>query len=270
MLGYDVTGDIALIQLEGASNLKTVPIGESTCVKTGDSVAGMGNAEGQYAIVPVAGQVTGAEPDHHRGDQGGSITQETLHNMIQTNANIVPATPAARWPTPRVRSSVWTPRAIGGLRGPAVRRPVTRSRSTTRWRSPADRRRARLARRLASATRPSWTSISGRARAAIRRPRLSSRNGSFGGDSAGGNGSAERPAGAATRAAHQQREPGALDNIANVSSGTLILGTICNGPAAAVGMTAGSVITAVNGQAIGSPDSLTGVVRSSGPATRSR
>jgi S1-C subfamily serine protease len=52
----------------------------------------------------------------------------------------------------------------------------------------------------------------------------------------------------------------APQNIANVASGTLILGTICGGPAAAVGMTAGSVITAVNGQAIGSPESLTSIV----------
>ena len=55
--------------------------------------------------------------------------------------------------------------------------------------------------------------------------------------------------------------------IANVNSGTLILGTICGGPAMAAGMTAGSVITAVNGQAIGAPDSLTGVVSKFKPGT---
>jgi S1-C subfamily serine protease len=56
-------------------------------------------------------------------------------------------------------------------------------------------------------------------------------------------------------------------NIANVNSGTLIIGTICGGPAMAAGMTAGSVITAVNGQAIGAPDSLTGVVSKFKPGT---
>src|SRR5260370_24147438 len=56
-------------------------------------------------------------------------------------------------------------------------------------------------------------------------------------------------------------------NIANVNSGALVLGTICGGPAMAAGMTAGSVITAVNGQAIGSPDSLTGVVSKFQPRT---
>jgi S1-C subfamily serine protease len=56
-------------------------------------------------------------------------------------------------------------------------------------------------------------------------------------------------------------------SIANVSSGALIIGTICGGPAMAAGMTAGSVITAVNGQAIGSPDSLTGMVSKFKPGT---
>jgi S1-C subfamily serine protease len=55
--------------------------------------------------------------------------------------------------------------------------------------------------------------------------------------------------------------------IAPVSSGTLVVGVICNGPAQAIGMTAGSVITAVNGQAIGSPNSLTQTVSKYRPGT---
>jgi len=48
--------------------------------------------------------------------------------------------------------------------------------------------------------------------------------------------------------------------IAPVSAGTLVIGTICGSPAASAGMTGGAVITAVNGQAIGSPDDLSGVL----------
>jgi S1-C subfamily serine protease len=48
--------------------------------------------------------------------------------------------------------------------------------------------------------------------------------------------------------------------IAPVSSGTLIIGTICGSPAASAGMTGGAVITAVNGQAVGSPDDLAGIL----------
>jgi S1-C subfamily serine protease len=87
-------------------------------------------------------------------------------------------------------------------------------------------------------------------------------NGSFGGNGAGGNGFGGNGFGGNGNqsCATSNGNLGPVDNIANVSSGTLIVGTICGSPAAAVGMTAGSVITAVNGQAIGSPDSLTGVV----------
>ena len=48
--------------------------------------------------------------------------------------------------------------------------------------------------------------------------------------------------------------------IAPVSSGALIIGTICGSPAASAGMTGGAVITAVNGRAVGSPDDLSGIL----------
>ena len=48
--------------------------------------------------------------------------------------------------------------------------------------------------------------------------------------------------------------------IAPVSSGTLIDGTICGSPAASAGLTGGAVITAVNGQAVGSPNDLAGIL----------
>ena len=48
--------------------------------------------------------------------------------------------------------------------------------------------------------------------------------------------------------------------IAPVSSGTLVDGTICGSPAASAGMTGGAVITAVTGQAVGSPDDLAGIL----------
>jgi S1-C subfamily serine protease len=48
--------------------------------------------------------------------------------------------------------------------------------------------------------------------------------------------------------------------IAPASSGTLILGALCNTPADQAGLTAGDVITAVNGKAVSSPDSLTSIL----------
>jgi S1-C subfamily serine protease len=48
--------------------------------------------------------------------------------------------------------------------------------------------------------------------------------------------------------------------IAPVSSGTLVIGTICWSPAASAGLTSGAIISALNGQAVGSPDDLSGIL----------
>ena len=47
VVGYDKTGDIALIQLRNASGLTAARLGNSSSVKTGDSVVARGNAEKQ-------------------------------------------------------------------------------------------------------------------------------------------------------------------------------------------------------------------------------
>jgi len=262
VLGYDVTGDIALIQLEGASGLKTVPLGDSASVKTGDSVVGMGNAEGQYQIVPVTGQVTALNQTITAGDQGGSITQETLHNMIQTNANIVSGDSGG--PLANSAGQVIGMDTAGNDGGFAVQQ------SSAGYAIPIDNALA-VARQIAQGQASSTVSIGyppfmgiyiGQGSNSDPQAQAQQQNGSFGGNGAGGNGFGGNGFGGNGNqsCATSNSNLGPVDNIANVSSGTLILGTICGSPAAAVGMTAGSVITAVNGQAIGSPDSLTGVV----------
>ena len=90
VVGYDQTGDVALIQLQNASGLATVPIGNSSSVKAGDAVVAMGNAEGQGTITAAAGQVTALNTTITASDEAGSTSSETLHGMIQTNADIVP------------------------------------------------------------------------------------------------------------------------------------------------------------------------------------
>src|SRR4029077_20833773 len=57
VVGYDKTGDIALIQLQNASGLATVPIGNSSSVRAGDPVVALGNAEGRGTIAAKPGQV---------------------------------------------------------------------------------------------------------------------------------------------------------------------------------------------------------------------
>src|SRR5215469_18912052 len=89
VVGYDVTGDVALIQLQHPSGLHAVPLGDSGQVKVGDAVTALGNAEGQNAITPATGHITGVNRTITASDQGGAVQSETLHGMLQTDAGIV-------------------------------------------------------------------------------------------------------------------------------------------------------------------------------------
>src|SRR6185312_8607425 len=87
VVGYDTADDIAVLRA-GASNLKTIPLGDSSSLSTGDAIKALGNAGGTGSLRPAAGTITGLG----RGitvsdDQGGS---ESLSGMIQTNAPIQP------------------------------------------------------------------------------------------------------------------------------------------------------------------------------------
>jgi S1-C subfamily serine protease len=273
VLGYDTTGDVALIQLQGASGLRTVPLGDSGALKTGDSVVAMGNAEGQNAIVPATGQVTALNQTITAGDQGGSITSETLHDMIQTNANIVSGDSGG--PLANSAGQVIGMDTAGNGGGFSVQ-----GQGSTGYAIPIDNALAvarQIAQRQASSTvnigYPPFMGIfigqgsnsNPQAQAEAAGGGYQNPFGGFGGSGNGsgngnGNGNGSGSGSGSQTCYSSNRGVGAPQNIANVNSGTLILGTICGGPAAAAGLTAGSVITAVNGQAVGSPGSLTSVV----------
>ena len=90
VVGYDKTGDVVLIQLQNASRLKTVPLGNSSSARAGDTVVAMGNAEGRGAITAKAGHITRMDKTITASEEGGSASSERLHGMIQTNADVVP------------------------------------------------------------------------------------------------------------------------------------------------------------------------------------
>jgi S1-C subfamily serine protease len=264
VVGYDPTDDIALIKLQGASGLRTVPIGNSNAVKTGDSVVAMGNAEGQNAIVPAAGQVTALNQTITAGDQGGSISQETLHNMIQTNADIVSGDSGG----PLANTAGW----VIGMDTAGNHGGFSVQQSSAGYAIPINHALA-VANQIAQGQGSSTITIGyppfmgifigqGSNSDPQAQAQAAQQNGGNGFGGFGGTGNQ----GCYT----SDRNLAAPQNIANVNSGTLILGTVCGSPAAAAGMTAGSVITAVNGQAIGSPQSLTGVVSKFQPGTTIR
>jgi S1-C subfamily serine protease len=90
VVGYDRTSDVAVLQLEAASGLQTVSLGNSTSVHTGESVVAIGNAGGNGGTPSYAGgSVTALDQSITASDEADG-TSEQLSGLIETNADIQP------------------------------------------------------------------------------------------------------------------------------------------------------------------------------------
>jgi S1-C subfamily serine protease len=88
VVGYDLAADVAVLQLKGASGLKTVSLGDSSKVKVGQAVTALGNAGG-VGGTPIAatGRITGLGKSITASDGG---TSERLTGLLETDAGIQP------------------------------------------------------------------------------------------------------------------------------------------------------------------------------------
>ncbi len=90
VVGYDVTSDVAVIKLQGASGLQTASLGNSSTVAAGESVVAIGNAGGAGGTPSAApGTVTGLHQSITASDES-SGSSEQLTGLVETNANIQP------------------------------------------------------------------------------------------------------------------------------------------------------------------------------------
>ncbi|HEY7927262.1 MAG TPA: trypsin-like peptidase domain-containing protein [Candidatus Dormibacteraeota bacterium] len=90
VLGYDLTEDVALVQIDGGGTFKTVSIGNSSTVNIGDAVVALGNALGRNGAPSVTtGQVTNLNRTITASDQSGTDV-ETVTGLIQIDASIQP------------------------------------------------------------------------------------------------------------------------------------------------------------------------------------
>ncbi|HVW18958.1 MAG TPA: trypsin-like peptidase domain-containing protein [Solirubrobacteraceae bacterium] len=88
VVGYDVTHDVALLQMQGAPNLKAVTVGDSASLKVGQKVTAKGNAGGTGSLTTTSGKVTAlARSITVQDDNGGS---SRLTGLIETDANLQP------------------------------------------------------------------------------------------------------------------------------------------------------------------------------------
>jgi S1-C subfamily serine protease len=90
VVGYDASRDIAVIKLRNASGMTPAPFGDSSTVKVGDTVIGMGNAGGAGGKpIVAAGKVTGLDKSITAMDSENG-TSEQLEGLIETDAQIQP------------------------------------------------------------------------------------------------------------------------------------------------------------------------------------
>src|SRR5580704_15829190 len=90
IVGYDRTDDLALLQLPAVTGLKAVTIGDSRHVTVGTPVLAIGNEAGQGGSPTVApGVISSLDRTIVASDQNSGLT-ETLHGVLQTNADIRP------------------------------------------------------------------------------------------------------------------------------------------------------------------------------------
>ena len=90
VVGYNQSHDIAVLQLQGASGLGTVNLGNSSTAAAGQKVVALGNAGGKGgAPSVVTGHITGLNASITASDAGAG-TSEALTGLIHHNADIQP------------------------------------------------------------------------------------------------------------------------------------------------------------------------------------
>jgi S1-C subfamily serine protease len=221
-------------------------------------VTALGNAEGQSRIVTAAGKITGVNQTITASDQGGAVTSETLHGMLQTDAAVVSGDSGG----PLVNASgnvIGMDTAGNNVRFPDQQSAAGFAIPVNTALSVAHDIAAGKASSTITIGYPPFIGIyvgAGTSSDPQRQAEDQQQNGGFGGSGGfGGNGNGNGNGGSQSCYTDNSNLP-TPTSIAPVNSGTLVVGTICNSPAAAAGLSSGSVITSVNGTTIGAPQTV--------------
>jgi S1-C subfamily serine protease len=253
VVGYDDTEDVALLQLVGASGLTTVSFGNSAQVRLGTRVLALGNAEGRGGVTPAQGIINALNRSIQASDEGSGSTED-LNHMLQTDAPIQQgdsggalANNAGRVIGMITAANTSTSSQSGGTLGFAI--PINSALSIAR----------QIAGGKASSTvyigLPGFLGVEvADSSSASPRQQASDEEQSGGGVNRAGNRAGNQ---AACQNTNQQLNIPA--SIAPAASGALILGVLCGTPAQATGLAPGDVILSVDGQAVTTPGSLSGI-----------
>ena len=249
VLGYDLTDDVALLQVLGVTGLKAVTLGDSSHVRVGTPVLAIGNEAGQGGSPTVApGVISSLERTIVADDQSSDLT-EILHGMIQTNADIRPGDSGGPLADAAGRVVGINTAAGGGTVYSGYAIPINQALPIAR-RIEAGQPGARIQIGLPAflgVLLPDSTSGDPRRQASqeLRQTGTVSGSGCSGSDTTA-----------------------VPSSIAPARSGALVDGVLCGTAAATAGLLAGDVITSIGGQAVTSPGSLTAIANRYRPGSK--
>jgi S1-C subfamily serine protease len=252
VLGYDVTDDVALLKLQGASGLPVVSFGNSDQISLGTPVLALGNAQGRGGATPAQGIINALNRSIKASDQGSGGT-ENLQHMLQTSALIQQGDSGGALAN-NAGQVIGMITAANTTSGPGG--------GTTGFAIPVNTALA-IAKQVAAGTASPAVYIGTPGFLGIILPQSASpdpqqqsideqqwlaqnnNGGGFGGGIGGRSGCIEN-----------NTQLTAPDRIAPARSGVLIAGAFCGTAVNDAGIVPGDVITSVNGQAVSTPDSL--------------
>jgi S1-C subfamily serine protease len=266
IVGTDPKEDVALLRLTGVSGLRTVQVGDSSKVTLGSPVVALGNAGGAGGTPTVtSGSITALNRTITASD-AGSGGSETLHNMLQTNAQIAEgdsggplANAAGQVIGMNTAANTQSFGPQGSNEGFAIpiNHALTLAHQMAAGHGSASIRIGQPAFMGIAVASSSSSAASSDGSPQQQLQQLNRTAGQFGGGINSNGRCLRNGAGNPVPA-----------SIAPASTGTLIAGAFCNAPAAAAGLTGGDVILAINGQSVGAPTSLTGVLAKYHPGDR--
>ena len=240
VIGVDPADDVALIQLQGASGLRTVQVGDSSKARLGTAVVAIGNAGGRGGAPSVAtGTITALNRTITASDGGGGANSETLHGMLQSNAPIQPGDSGGAWANSAGQ--------VIGMTTAANTRTLGPSGTNMGFAVPINKALS-IARQIAAGHGGDNILIGASGYLGV------------------GVGDIQNP-GPCLAAGGGFGGIGGFGKVAPVHSGALVCSAYRGTPAARAGLASGDVIIGVNGQAVTSPSSLSTILRHDRPGT---
>jgi S1-C subfamily serine protease len=276
VVGYDATHDVALLKLNGAGRLKAVTVGNSAQVTLGMPVLALGNAQGQGGLPTLAAGIINSLNKTISPTDESTGTTETLHGMLQTNANVVsgdsggPLANSAGQVIGMNTANASSSQGTSSVLGYAI--PINTALSVAH----------QIAAGQASATVqiglpgflgvlvPQSNSASPAQQARQQRQQIQQQQQQQqgGGPPGSGNGTGNGQPGQRTACTNNDADTSVPPSIAPASSGALVDGVLCGTAAATAGLVSGDVITTVNGQQVTTPGSLTTMMSGFRPGTK--